>query len=67
MDVNDITRIVKRVFAALARGAVIALWVVRELLRTAWQIARGPLITALNIVAALIVLFEEWGWRPLSN
>ena len=67
MDVNDITRIVKRVFAALARGAVIALWVVRELFRTAWQIVRGPLITALNIIAALIVLFEEWGWRPLSE
>lgn len=28
---------------------------------------RGPLITALNITAALIILFEEWGWRPLSN
>lgn len=52
---------------ALWRGTVIALWVIRELLRTAWRIARGPLITALNIVAALIVLFEEWGWRPLSD
>lgn len=28
---------------------------------------RGPLIAALNITAALIILFEEWGWRPLSN
>jgi hypothetical protein len=67
LDANDITQILKRVFAALARGAVIALWAVREIARTAWQIARGPLITALNIVAALIVLFEEWGWRPLSQ
>ena len=25
------------------------------------------MITALNIVAALIILFEEWGWRPLSD
>jgi len=45
---------------------VIALWVIRGLLRTAWSIARGPIITALNVIAALIVLFEEWGWRPLS-
>lgn len=67
MDVSDISQILKRVFAALGRGTVIALWAVREIARTAWQIARGPLITALNIVAALIVLFEEWGWRPLSQ
>ncbi len=46
---------------------VIAIWTVRELLRTAWSISRGPLIAALNIIAALIILFEEWGWRPLSN
>jgi hypothetical protein len=67
LDANDITQILKRVFAALGRGAVVALWAVREIARTAWQIARGPLIAALNILAALIVLFEEWGWRPLSQ
>jgi len=64
LDRDEVT---KRVLAALARGAVTALWVVRELLRTACGIARGPLITALNIIAALIILFEEWGWRPLSD
>jgi hypothetical protein len=57
----------KRGLLALWRGSVIALWATRELLRTAWKIVRGPLIAALNIVAALIVLFEEWGWRPLSD
>jgi hypothetical protein len=67
LDRDDIAEVTKRVLAALARGAVTALWVVRELLRTAWGIARGPLITALNIIAALIILFEEWGWRPLSD
>ncbi len=46
---------------------VITIWTVRELLRTAWRISRGPLIAALNITAALIILFEEWGWRPLSE
>ncbi len=67
LDARDITSTIKALLAKLGRGAIIALWVARELLRTAWGIARGPLITALNIVAALVVLFEEWGWRPLSD
>ncbi len=67
MDAHDITSTIKAFLAKLGRGTLIALWVVRELLRTAWRIARGPLMTALNIVAALIVLFEEWGWQPLSD
>ncbi|MGQ0456994.1 MAG: hypothetical protein ACT4OU_08020 [Hyphomicrobium sp.] len=29
--------------------------------------ARAPVLFAVNILAALFVLFEEWGWRPLSN
>lgn len=36
----------------------------------AWSLWRGlsaVLLTALQVVAALFVLFEEWGWRPLSN
>lgn len=45
---------------------MIALWVLRGLLQTAWSIVRGPIIAALNVIAALLVLFEEWGWRPLS-
>jgi hypothetical protein len=57
----------KRAWLRVSRAAVIVLWVVRELLRTAWTIAREPLIATLNVFAALIVLFEEWGWRPLSN
>jgi hypothetical protein len=67
LDRDDIIELAKKIVAALARGAVIALWAARELLRAAWGIARGPLITALNIIAALIILFEEWGWRPLSD
>jgi hypothetical protein len=55
------------VLAAIWRGLVIALWSAREILRTAWGIARGPLIVALQVIAALIVLFEEWGWKPLSD
>ncbi len=35
------------------------------LLRALWNVIRPPLSFALQIVAALILLFEEWGWRPL--
>ncbi len=51
----------------LWRVAVIAIWSLRQILRTAWSIARGPIIAALQVLAALIVLFEEWGWKPLSE
>jgi hypothetical protein len=33
----------------------------------AWDFIRPALVLALNVLAALILLFEEWGWRPLSN
>ena len=46
---------------------VIALWSVREILRTAWGLARGPVVFVLQVIAALVVLFEEWGWKPLSE
>lgn len=42
-------------------------WICREIARRVWAISRGPLIVALNVLAALIVLFEEWGWRPLYD
>lgn len=34
-------------------------------LRAVWHLVRPPLSFALQVVAALILLFEEWGWRPL--
>ncbi len=51
----------------LWRWILIAVWSLRQILRTAWSIARGPIIAALQVLAALIVLFEEWGWKPLSE
>jgi hypothetical protein len=39
----------------------------REAARTLWMIVRAPIVTVLQIIAALIVLFEEWGWKPLSD
>jgi hypothetical protein len=32
-----------------------------------WLVLRVPLGFGLNLLLALILLFEEWGWRPLSN
>lgn len=32
-----------------------------------WELVRPAVVLALNIIAALILLFEEWGWQPLSN
>jgi hypothetical protein len=32
-----------------------------------WQSVRPTLIFVLNVLVALILLFEEWGWRPLSS
>ena len=56
----------KNILEMIWRWVLIALWSLREILRTAWAIARGPVILALQILAALVVLFEEWGWKPLS-
>lgn len=45
-----------------------ALWrITREAVAALWQVVRAPLAGALNVIAALIVLFEEWGWRPLAD
>lgn len=32
-----------------------------------WRLGRSLLFGTLNVVAALILLFEEWGWRPLMQ
>jgi hypothetical protein len=40
---------------------------VRVLLVLGWAALKPPLMAALQILAALIVLFEEWGWKPLSE
>jgi hypothetical protein len=45
----------------LRRGAVR----LRAVLRALWHLVRPPLGFALQVLAALILLFEEWGWRPL--
>lgn len=32
-----------------------------------WRLVRPAVIFLLNVLAALVLIFEEWGWRPLSN
>lgn len=52
---------------AAVRVSTIAVWAVRQILRTAFGLLRGPVVFVLQVLAALIVLFEEWGWKPLSQ
>lgn len=49
---------------SLARASAAA---ALEAARGFWSLVRGPLIAVLQVVAALILLFEEWGWRPLVD
>ena len=32
----------------------------------AWEVVRPAVVLALNVLVALVLIFEEWGWRPLS-
>ncbi len=37
------------------------------LLREVWAWLKPPLLFVLQVAAALVVIFEEWGWQPLSD
>src|SRR5262245_5279747 len=56
------------------RAGVAARGVAREGLRRAgpalaalWRVARPVLARALEFLLALVIVFEEWGWRPLAE
>jgi hypothetical protein len=51
---------------ALAAGKVVGRHV-GPALRASWQVARPVLRTVLQIALALLILLEEWGWRPLAD
>lgn len=51
---------------ALAAGKVAGRQAGR-VLRACWQTARPVLRTVLQIALALLILLEEWGWRPLAD
>ncbi len=48
-------------------GARLVVAGLRVLWFLVWSVLKPPLMMALQIIAALIVLFEEWGWKPLSE
>jgi hypothetical protein len=51
----------------LAEAARAAAAAMLEAARVLWRIIRVPFIGVLNVLAALLLLFEEWGWRPLTQ
>ena len=58
----------------LQRASVAARGVAREALRRAgpalravWRVARPVLARALEFLLAVVIVFEEWGWRPLAD
>jgi hypothetical protein len=53
----------QRAKAGFRRAAVYSLAALGAL----WNLIRPPLSFALQVLAALILLFEEWGWRPLVD
>jgi hypothetical protein len=47
-------------------GAVrMAFHAIVTVLAALWSFARAPVLFFLQVAAALILLFEEWGWQPL--
>lgn len=58
---------VAQLFKALGDVLRLVLAGLRVLGHLAWAALRPPVMFALQVLAALIVLFEEWGWKPLSE
>src|SRR6476659_808604 len=63
-----------RLLRTLRRGVVGFLALVREILRhlgpmlvALWRAARPILRGILQMLLALIIVFEEWGWQPLAD
>lgn len=67
MDLEPQPHPARLIAAQIWRGSLAAGRVAVQLSKILWSVARAPLIAALQIAAALIVLFEEWGWRPLQD
>lgn len=63
----SVNRLLTDAFRRAARGAVGIARLSMKGIERAWSLLRPALVLAFNVVAALIVLFEEWGWRPLSG
>jgi hypothetical protein len=53
--------------ARLVRWLGVAVQLAARGVVAAWRFLRPYLIFTLNVALAILLLFEEWGWRPLSN
>ena len=67
MDLDQPPHPARRIARQIWRGLMEVARLVVQLSKIFWSVARGPVIAALQIAAALIVLFEVWGWRPLQD
>jgi len=73
-DGAKLSPISHRLLRASRRGLIGVLRLVREAMRhlgpalaAFWRVARPVLRTALQVLLALIIVFEEWGWQPLAD
>jgi hypothetical protein len=57
----------RRLRATRLSPARLGLARVFALLRQAWWLAKPLLRNTLQILLALIIVFEEWGWQPLAD
>ena len=67
MDRAQISTLLQRWSALATRVARNAWRRVWPALSMAWSLARPVLRSALEFLLALIIVFEEWGWRPLAE
>jgi len=63
----QITPWIKERARRLARGLGFAAVLLARGAMALWRLLRPYLFFVLKVLLALILLFEEWGWRPLSN
>ena len=67
MDLDQPPHPARLIARQIWRGLAAAVRLAVQLIAIFWSVARGPLIVVAQIAVALIVLFEEWGWRPLQD
>jgi len=67
MDGQSTRAMIRRVGAQLGRAGLQALRGAGVVLAAVWRVARPVLLRALEFLLALIIVFEEWGWRPLAD
>lgn len=65
MSKNSLRESIAALGTRIAFGAHAVAGFLASVLRVIWRPVRRPLSIALQVVAALVLLFEEWGWRPL--